>query len=249
MGWFSSRGRKPAEGARAALPRRLREQIPPRFEVIAEALAAGEGSVDACAVVGGQLAREGTSLVETLDALRLTARLVTGTDPSYDTMLALSMAWSETTLGYLHQLSCEDPMTGLASLAHVRTRLSELYRGQTRESEPVQDGYALVVVHVPVAGPAVEPGESERISLALRLTRMAEAARTVFGGSDTIGRLGRHRVVVVARRDERLGQRVSLLRRMVGGLTSAGQPPRVWIEGLPSTDASAAALLDELART
>ena len=38
------------------------------------------------------------------------------------------MAWSDATLEYLHDLSCEDPLTGLASLAHVRTRLDEIYR-------------------------------------------------------------------------------------------------------------------------
>ena len=53
------------------------------------------------------------------------------------------------------------------------------------------------------------------------------------------------RVVVLAERNDRLGRRTALLRTM---LMSADRPPRVWIEGLPATDDSAAVLLDELAR-
>ena len=51
-----------------------------------------------------------------------------GTTPDFEAAEALSVAWSEATLEYLHDLSCEDPLTGLASLAHVRTRLDEIYR-------------------------------------------------------------------------------------------------------------------------
>ena len=56
------------------------------------------------------------------------------------------MAWSEATLGYLHQLSCEDPLTGLASLAHVRSRLSELYRCRATGTAPCPHTHALVVL-------------------------------------------------------------------------------------------------------
>ena len=48
--------------------------------------------------------------------------------PAFEAAEALSVAWSDATLEYLHDLSCEDPLTGLASLAHVRTRLDEIYR-------------------------------------------------------------------------------------------------------------------------
>ena len=48
-------------------------------------------------------------------------------------------------------------------------------------------------------------------------------------------------------RDDRLGQRVALLRRLLADLDEDEQP-RLWIEGLPTSDASCAGLLDELAR-
>lgn len=229
----------------------LRGGLPPRFEAVAEALLTGAGTAESCAVAGTQMAKDGASLDETLEALGETYRLVRETEPEYDSVRAVARAWSDATLAYLHQLACEDPMTGLASLAHVRTRLSELYRGELRGPGRVRDTHALVVAELPVdrhEEPAGEFRAKHVLTRAMRLSDLAEAARTVFSGSETIGRLGPDRVVVVVERDDRLGQRVALLRRMARTLQDGGQNARVWIEGLPSTDSVAALLLDELAR-
>ncbi|WP_109508291.1 hypothetical protein [Nocardioides speluncae] len=280
MGIFATRSRRTTatDGpeARRELPERVRAGLPAQFEAVGEALASGLGSARdsagvgraeaACAEAGRELARDGASLDEALEGLRLTSLAVIGLEPAYVDIRALSNAWSEATLGYLHQLSCEDPMTGLASLAHVRSRLSELYRGELRERGRVQEAHALVVASLP-AGPPGEPqeggspglfllgpdgspevGPDAHLTRTLRMARLGEAARTVFAGPETIGRVGQHRVVVLTDRDELLGRRVALLRRILGSLVNAGDAPRVWIEGLPSTDAGAAQLLDELAR-
>ena len=220
--------------------------LPARFEAVGEALASGSGSADACAVVGRELAREGASLLEALDALRVTYRALRGYDPAYDDVLALSQAWSESTLGYLHGISCADPITGLASLAHLRSRLQDLYRGQGPEFGRVRHRYALVAVDLP-ADPCAEP-DRDALGRTLRMTRLGEATRTVFAGAETVAGLGTRRIVVLARRDERLGQRVALLRRMLDTLDLHGHLARVWIEGLPPGDEGAVALLDELAR-
>jgi hypothetical protein len=228
----------------------LRRGLPPRFEAVAEALASGSDSLAPCAVAGNQMAKDGASLDETLDALGETYRLVLGAEPAYDNVRALARAWSDTTLAYLHQLACEDPMTGLASLAHVRTRLSELYRGELRTASRVRDTHALVVAEVPTDRHQ-EPPELVQakhvLTRAMRLSDLGEAARTVFAGTETIGRLGPDRIVLLVERNDRLGQRVALLRRMARTLQHTGSA-RVWIEGLPGTDSVAALLLDELAR-
>ena len=52
-----------------------------------------------------------------------------GTEPAFTDACAVALGWSEATLAYLHQLSCADPLTGLASMAHLRGRLTEVYRG------------------------------------------------------------------------------------------------------------------------
>ena len=50
------------------------------------------------------------------------------------------------------QLSCEDPLTGLASLAHLRTRLAEIYRGAELTTSAIAGSHALVVVELPASG-------------------------------------------------------------------------------------------------
>lgn len=239
-------------GARADLPEAhdmgspVDMGLPERFQAVGEALASGSGSPEACAVVGRDLAREGASLHEALESLRSTYQTVRGLDPAYDDVLALSQAWSESTLGFLHGISCADPMTGLASLAHLRSMLEGLYRGQGPEFGRVRHRYALVVVDLP-SDPYLDP-DSDALARTLRLTRLGEATRTVFAGTETVAGSGTHRILVLARRDERLGQRVALLRRMLDTLDLHGHLARVWIEGLPPADAGAVALLDELAR-
>lgn len=228
------------------LSNEVRLALPQHFEAVGEALASGSGSVDACAVVGHDLAHQGVSLEETLEGLRATYRMVGGRDPDYASLQAVSVAWGEATLGYLHQLSCEDPLTGLATTAHVRGRLSELYRGELTEGIGVRETYALVVVDVPRGSHGTGGSRADVLTHALRAHRLGETVRGVFAGPETIGCLGPGRVVVIARRDERLVQRTGLLRRMVA--TSEERAARVWIEGLPGSDTAAGALLDELKR-
>ena len=136
-------------------------------------------------------------------------------------------------------------MTGLASLAHVRTRLSELYRGESRAMGDVSHRFALVVADTPSDAPW-HRDTADELGRALRMTQLGDAARTVFCGHETIGQLNDHRIVIVVDRDDRLGRRVALLRTLLGQPMSVST--RVWIEGLPSSDLEAGHLLGELAR-
>ena len=219
--------------------------LPPEFEAVGEALASGSGALaEAYAVLGHRLAAEGISLDEALSGLDTTFRTVLGTAPTFDDTRALSVAWSESILGYLHRLSCEDPVTGLATMAHLQSRLAELYRAEAAAG-PVAGSHALVVLDVgpPAAGEAIG---ALVLTEDLQVARAAEAIRTAFAGQETICRLATHRLTVLAPRDERLGRRVALLRRLLTGTEPA--PARVWIEGLPTTGEAAAATLSELAR-
>ena len=233
------------EARAAELTQTLLAALPPEFEAVGEALASGSGALaEAYAVLGHRLAVDGISLDEALSGLDTTFRAVLGTAPTFDDSRALSVAWSESILGYLHRLSCEDPVTGLATMAHLQSRLAELYRAQAAHG-PVSDSHALVVLDVRPAttGETVGPVV---LTEDLGVARAAEAIRTAFAGQETIGRLTRHRLTVLAPRDERLGQRVALLRRLLTRTEPAAV--RVWIEGLPRTPDAAAATLSELAR-
>ena len=234
--------------------------VPARFEAVGERLAAGHDASSACAWVGREMARDGADLGEALDGLRATYAHVKGGEPDFRALRALCVAWSEETLGYLHQLSCENPLTGLASLAHVRARLSEIYRAAEQGGRSTNTSHALVVVDLPLLarGPSLEgggPGAQGRenawtagFESALWLAQLADYARLVFPGGESIGQAGPRRLVVVAERGEMLAARVGLLRGLVEDLDPEGKRARVWIEGLPPSDDGVALLLDEIAR-
>ena len=231
-------GRESSDGLR---------ELPARFEALGEALAGG-GRVEAvCTVIGRELARDGVDMAGALGGLRTTYLAMAGREPDFAATHALSLAWSDETLAYLHQLSCEDPLTGLASLAHLRARLSEFYRGVEQREESTTASHALVVVDLPQARGDV-PGQ-DRMGAVMWSVRTAETVRWVFPGEETIAQVAAHRLVVVTRRDDLLGRRVAALRSLIGDVDREGSTVRVWIEGLPSTDAAAGVLLDELART
>jgi hypothetical protein len=224
----------------------LRESLPLRFEAVGEALASGGDVNAACHVVGRDVARDGAALGEALSGLRTTFELVRGEEPDFAAAEALCVAWSEATLEYLHDLSCEDPLTGLTSLAHVRTRLAEVYRDAELSDVPVKVSHALVVVEVRIHGRALL--EEHQFTRAMRLVQVAEVLRSVFSGGETIGRLGLNRAVAVVARTVDLGTSVTLLREFLADLDLGDADVRVWIEGLPGTPGSATRLLDELAR-
>lgn len=249
MGFFTTSSRASARGRSEVRAEPSQPgPVPARFEATGDALASdpalgdpgtGVAVLDACEYVGLELGRDGVPLEDALDGLRETSLLVTGRDPSYPMVRALSSGWSEATLGYLHQLTCEDPLTGLASLAHLRSRISEVYREQPADRRSVRESHALVVIET------VDPGDRDVFGAALRIARLAESARTVFAGGETVGRVSRERIAVLIRRDERLPRRLGLVRTLLSRVTPV---PRVWVEALPDDDSAAAALLDELAR-
>lgn len=224
----------------------IRQQLPLRFEAIGEALVSRADAIAACTVVGRDVARDGAALGEALSGLRATYRLCRGTAPDFEAAEALSVAWSEATLEYLHALSCEDPLTGLASLAHVRTRLDEIYREAELTDIGVPTSSALVVVELCFREPTAVPGHN--FTRALRLVQVAEAMRAVYSGGKTIGRVGLDRAVALVPRTADLGGSVALLRDFLTDLDLGPTDVRLWIEGLPSTSDSAARLLDDLAR-
>ncbi len=228
------------------LPEDIRHALPMRFEAVGEALVSDADVIAACTVVGRDVARDGAALGEALSGLRTTYELVLGATPAFDATEALSVAWSDATLEYLHDLSCEDPLTGLASLAHVRTRLDEIYRESELTDVGVAGSTALVIVELCFREPVGVPGH--HFTRTLRLVQVTETMRAVYSGGQTVGRLGLDRAVAVVPRTVDLGTSVALLRDFLGDLDLGDAEVRVWIEGLPRSADSATRLLDELAR-
>ncbi|MEV0291884.1 hypothetical protein AB0H36_47885 [Kribbella sp. NPDC050820] len=215
------------------------------YLAIAEALRDGADVVPASDEVGRQLAADGVSLLEALDGLSALYRSIAGGEPAFAAVRALSSSWAEASLVYLHSLSCEDPLTGLSSLAHLRSRLGELYREAEFRGTSVPQTHALVVVE-PLNPPGTTPFDRE-----LRLVDVAECLRIVFCGGDVLGRVGSRRAAALVGREPNLPEQVETVRALITQWrldTDVPQLARIWIEGLPGTDAMAGRVLDELAR-
>lgn len=241
--------------------RRQRSRLLPRgFEPLADALVYA-GDVEACAIeVGRDLASDGTALSQVLDDLEQTYAAVDAGAPPYCVVRELCLAWNEVSLQYLHGLSCEDPLTGLASLPHLRSRLDELQRAAERSGDYVSGGYALVIVELGAALPDPAPRSSvgsaaeslsARFSPMLRMVEIAEAMRSVFSGGETLARVGGHRAAALVPRHATLGAQVDALRQLLCDWSldpDVRRAPRVWIESLPTGPELTGALLDELAR-
>jgi hypothetical protein len=246
MGLFAtiaSRSSSTTGGKSQELLESLRQQLPARFEAVGEALSAGSGAHAACAVVGRDLARDGVDLSEALHGLRSTFALVVGREPDFESTRALGIAWSDETLGYLHEVSCENPLTGLATLAHLRGRLAEIQRGAESRGTADESAHALVVVDVPLLA-----GSTNHLASSLVMAQVASQVQLVFEGDETIGQASPTRLLVIAERAD-LGNRVRTLRDLLDQVTPPDSVVRLWIEGLPATAGATSTLIDELART
>jgi hypothetical protein len=192
---------------------------------------------------GRSAADSGATLEAVLDDLAATCRAAGGmSEPPFALVRAIAEGWSDAQTGYLHSLSCEDPLTRLASVHHVRTRLGDAYRAAAREGTAPQ--VALVVVDV-----IDEQATMSRLDRTMRMVHVSEMLRTVYSGDETIGQVSDGRAVALVHRDEMLARSVRGLRDLLAGWALRGGPTtRVWIEGLPGTLGAAVKLLDELAR-
>ena len=221
-----------------------RREVPSGYDAVAEALVAGRTPVAACAVVGRDLACDGASLGEALSGLGATYGVVGAGVPDFAATEALAVAWSEATLDFLHDVTCEDPLTGLASAPHLRTRLAEVYRGAELAGASIRTTHALVVVDVPRRSGGLL--EAPAFGRALGLAAVAEVLRGVFAGDETVARLGSERVAALVDRTDTLGDSVARVRGRLGRLDLPTHA-LVWIEGLPGQRDLAVRLLAELA--
>ena len=139
------------------------------------------------------------------------------TEPAHAELRALAVAWSDATLGYVHGLSCADPLTGLASLAHLRTCIGDRYRAGAGRRDPRTGRRGRRR-----ARDAEQLGDP--LARAMEDAQLGATVRGVFPGRETIGHIAPGRLVVLADRDERLGRRVDLLLRMLESGTAAATP-------------------------
>ena len=210
----------------------------------APALAAASAALAAaCAGLGRSRARAGVGIAETIDDLAvLFAVLGEGEgrqwDPPLQLVGAIAEGWAEESVSQFAHVGCEDPLSGLATLSYLRTRLAEVYREAEQGGTSPADTHRLLVVRLPG-----RPNPWHRMALAIGVGHDLRAA---FPGGETLSMAGRAGpglaiALVPARRD--LPLRYARLRRSV----QATFGTQIRMTPLPRLLTEALRLVDELA--
>lgn len=214
------------------------------LSALAEALASGGDPAAVALELGTGAAARGAPWAELLGEVESVCSTVTGAEPSYEVVRALSTAWAEASLQHVHEMSCEDPLTGLATLVHMRTRLDEVYRVAGKDGRHVDEFAALIVVELPRLAHG-----AARLLGSLAMLEVAESMRAVFDGAETVARAGEHRAIALVDRQTGLLSALTALRLLLHERIGGSEAPsiRMWVEGLPRSSQGASRLLDELA--
>jgi hypothetical protein len=200
----------------------------PEVDALVTALSAGRDVVSPCGKLGRARAEAGVGAREALNDLYALYRQLPGGGPPLIAVRALVEAWTETTVAAIRTATCEDPLSGLASAAYLRTRLGEVYRDAEREAAVAADRHVLLVVDL---GDRAGPQGWE--AMLFRLT-LGDCLRSAFSGGETLASVGPRAVIGLVARDQHLARRVETLRTRLGHVREL-DGVRVWLERLPGS--------------
>ena len=215
----------------------------------------------ACAGLGRSRARAGVGIAETIDDLvalfavlggdggERSGRVAAGGggragvlsegrhwDPALRLVGAIAEGWAEESVSQFARGGCEDPLSGMATLPYLRTRLAEVYREAEQRGTSPAETHRLLVVGLPR-----RPDPWRRLALPILVGRDLRAA---FPGGETLSlaKPGPAIALVPARRD--LPLRYARLRRNI----QAAFGTQIRMTPLPGRLTEALRLVDELAR-
>jgi hypothetical protein len=184
--------------------------------------------------VGASAAQLGIPLHEVLDHVQ---RAYAPDAPEFAAIRAAAVAWAERALIHHADMSCEDPLTSLATVPHVRSRLAEIYRGAERHDRQAADTHALVVVELP-RSPA-----GHDLEVALQALDVAEVLRSVFSGDETVAQLNPRRFTAVVGRERTDDVTIGLLGILLDRMLADKGQARLWVERLPASAVGIAQVL------
>jgi hypothetical protein len=202
----------------------------------------------ACAGLGRSRARAGVGIAETIDDLAALFAVLgggggsrpgagaPGGDPPLRLVGAIAEGWAEESVSQFAHGGCEDPLSGLATLSYLRTRLAEVYREAEQGGTSPAETHRLLVVGLPH-----RPDPWRRLALPILVGRDLRAA---FPGGETLSlaKPGPAIALVPARGD--LPLRYARLRRNI----QAAFGTQIRMTPLPGQLTEALRLVDELAR-
>lgn len=225
-------------------------------EVCAAVLGAADPS-GALYRLGGARAESGAGLSETLldlAALHAVLTAPTGVDgmvsPDVDAvparmLRATALGWGDVVSAQAAECAADNPLTGLATAAYLRTRLREVYAEERTTGRRGQ--------HVLVPA-GLDLSRVSGWSRVVAMTLLADALREVFDAGQTVASIGPATACVLLRRDETLGRAVANLRLLTADRLAVDPhvaptgPVRIRVEELPGTWEEAVALITRLGR-
>lgn len=198
----------------------------------------------ACARLGRSRAKAGIGIAETIEDLAALFAVLGdargsyeperfGGEPPLHLVCSLAEGWVEGGLPPLAPSVCEDPLSGLATLPYLRTRLAELYREAAQLGTSPAQTHRLLVISL-----RRRPDAWHRMAAAILLGHDLRAA---FPGGETLtlARPGLALALVGAADD--LPLRYARLRRMIQGALGA----QIQMTRLPRGLAEALRLVEE----
>lgn len=142
------------------------------------ALSAGPELAQACGRLGRSRAEAGIGIAETIEDLAALFAVLDGGCPPLMLVTSIAAGWAEEGLAQHWQSGCEDPLTGLATLSYLRTRLAEVYREAERLGTSPAATHRLVIIRL-----SPRPDAMDRVARAISLGHDLRAA---FPGGDTL---------------------------------------------------------------
>jgi hypothetical protein len=189
----------------------------------------------ACGKLGRSRAMAGVGIGETIEDLAALFAVLDGGNPPVNLVSSVAEGWAEEGLARHSQGCCEDPLTGLASLSYLRTRLAEVYREADQLGTSPACTHRLVVVNL-----SRRPDPWRRMAQAILLGHDLKAA---FPGGDTLSGAGSGPAIALVRVRGDLPARYANLRRTVRLACGA----QIRMTPLPALLTEALRLVDELA--
>ena len=230
-------------------------------DAVAKAIAsdAERDAVLACGRLGRSRAEAGIGIAETIEDLAALFAANDCTLPPLSHLTAACVGWTEEGLARHAQGRCEDPLTGLATVPYLRTRLAEIYREADQAGTSPARTHRLVVVQISRQADSSrddQPAGHDKANRPDPWHWMAQAImlghelRSAFPGGDTLcgsplSVAGTGQAIALVRaRDDLPAQYANLRRTVRVRLTSGAQ---IRMVPLPARLTEALRLVDELA--
>lgn len=202
---------------------------------LVSALLAGEQVREPAAALGGERARQGVSLTESLNDLSVLFRIVSDGEPPSAASTSFSSSWADVTTADLLTTATIDPRTGLTTRQYLVPRVRELYAEATARGVHPNDERCLIVA---------QNGAATGWRRVMREGKAGRVFTAELDGGQTNSILLSGTVLSLAGRDDALDEHVVRIRRGLSRDEPEGfQAPIVRIQSLPATVAEAEQLL------